>query len=148
VSEEAIALLSRLPTLQLQVAQSQPAAAPATLKLLEQAIQRTLVRIPALERSIQEVKMEWNFQFSMTLQPRISDSATSKRLLDNLRRSRLELAESNLELAETILNGSEFHKNAIAQGCHRVRDEIVEPNQIGGKDDRPIPKTRSQTTAF
>jgi hypothetical protein len=36
----------------------------------------------------------------MTLQPRIPDSATSKRLLDNLRRSRLELAESNLELAE------------------------------------------------
>jgi hypothetical protein len=39
-------------------------------------------------------------EFSMTLQPRIPDSATSKRLLDNLRRSRLELAESNLELAE------------------------------------------------
>jgi hypothetical protein len=36
----------------------------------------------------------------MTLQPRIPDSATSKRLLDNLRQSRLELAESNLELAE------------------------------------------------
>jgi hypothetical protein len=36
----------------------------------------------------------------MTPQPRIPDSATSKRLLDNLRRSRLELAESNLELAE------------------------------------------------
>jgi hypothetical protein len=61
VTEEAIALLSRLSTLQLQVAQSQPAAAPAMLELLEQAIQRTLVRIPALERSIQEVKMEWNF---------------------------------------------------------------------------------------
>ncbi len=60
VAEEAIALLSRLSTLQLQVAQSQPAAAPAMLELLEQAIQRTLVRIPALERSIQEVKMEWN----------------------------------------------------------------------------------------
>jgi hypothetical protein len=61
VADEAIALLSRLSTLQLQVAQSQPAAAPAMLELLEQAIQRTLVRIPALERSIQEVKVEWNF---------------------------------------------------------------------------------------
>jgi hypothetical protein len=61
VSEEAIALLTRLSTLQLQVAQSQPAAAPAMLELLEQAIQRTLVRIPVLEHSIQEVKMEWNF---------------------------------------------------------------------------------------
>jgi hypothetical protein len=36
----------------------------------------------------------------MTQQPHIPDSATSKRLLDNLRRSRLALAESNLELAE------------------------------------------------
>jgi hypothetical protein len=61
VAEEAISLLSRLSTLQLQVAQSQPTAVPAMLELLEQAIQRTLVRIPALERSIQEVKMEWNF---------------------------------------------------------------------------------------
>jgi hypothetical protein len=61
VAEEAIALLSRLSTLQLQVARSQPTAAPAMLELLEQAIQRTLVRIPALERSIQEVRMEWNF---------------------------------------------------------------------------------------
>jgi hypothetical protein len=39
-------------------------------------------------------------EFSMTQQLRIPDSATSKRLLDNLRRSRLELAESNFELAE------------------------------------------------
>jgi hypothetical protein len=39
-------------------------------------------------------------EFSMTQQPRIPDSAISKRLLDNLRRSRLALAESNLELAE------------------------------------------------
>lgn len=36
----------------------------------------------------------------MNQQPRIPDPATSKRLLENLRRSRLELAESNLELAE------------------------------------------------
>ncbi|MGA7934069.1 MAG: hypothetical protein WCA35_11025 [Kovacikia sp.] len=35
VAEEAIALLSRLSTLQLQVAQSQPAAAPDMLELLE-----------------------------------------------------------------------------------------------------------------
>jgi hypothetical protein len=30
----------------------------------------------------------------------VAEEATSKRLLDNLHRSRLELAESNLELAE------------------------------------------------
>jgi hypothetical protein len=37
---------------------------------------------------------------TMTRQPHIPDPETSKRLLDNLRRSWLELAESNLELAE------------------------------------------------
>ena len=95
VAEETISLLSRLSTLQLQVARSQPTAAPVRLEMLEQAIQRTLIRIPALERSSQD-----GMEFSMTQQPRIPDSATSKRLLDNLRRSRLELAESNLELAE------------------------------------------------
>ena len=36
----------------------------------------------------------------MTKQPRIPDPETSKRLLANLRRTRLELAETNLELAE------------------------------------------------
>jgi transposase len=60
VAEEAIASFSRLSTLQLQVAQSQPTATSATLELLAQAIQRTLARVPALERSIQEVKMEWD----------------------------------------------------------------------------------------
>ena len=36
----------------------------------------------------------------MTKQPRIPDPETSKRLLANLRRTRLELAETNLELAQ------------------------------------------------
>lgn len=36
----------------------------------------------------------------MTEQPRIPTPETSKRLLANLRRTRLELAECNLELAE------------------------------------------------
>ena len=36
----------------------------------------------------------------MTKQPRIPDPETSKRLLANLRRTRLEMAEFNLELAE------------------------------------------------
>jgi hypothetical protein len=49
---------------------------------------------------MQHSRSQDGMEFSMTLQPRIPDAATSKRLLDNLRRSRLELAESNLELAE------------------------------------------------
>ncbi len=60
VAEEAITSFSRLSTLQLQVARSQPTASSATLELLVQAIQLTLARVPALERSIQEVKMEWD----------------------------------------------------------------------------------------
>jgi hypothetical protein len=60
-------------------------------------------------------------EFSMTLQPRIPDSATSKRLLDNLRRSRLELAESNLELAEI----SAFLENDLRQQqLKRVRGSL------------------------
>ncbi len=35
-------------------------APPDMLDLLAQAIARTQARIPALERSIQEVKIEWN----------------------------------------------------------------------------------------
>ena len=60
VSEEASASFTRLSTLQLQVARSQPTATSATLEVLTQSIERTLARIPALERSIQEVKIEWN----------------------------------------------------------------------------------------
>lgn len=36
----------------------------------------------------------------MSQQPRVPDPETSRRLLVNLRRTRLELAETNLELAE------------------------------------------------
>lgn len=60
VEEEASTLYSRLSTLHLQVSRSQPIATSATLGLMEQAIQQTLARIPALERSLQEVRMEWN----------------------------------------------------------------------------------------
>ncbi len=57
----------------------------------------------------------------MTLQPRIPDSATSKRLLDNLRRSRLELAESNLELAEI---SASLESDLRQQRLNRVRGSL------------------------
>ena len=60
VAEEAESSFSQLSTLQLQIAQAQPNATPDMLYLLAQVISRTQARIPALERSIQEVKMEWN----------------------------------------------------------------------------------------
>lgn len=60
VADEAASSFSRLSTLQLQIAQAQPTASAAILQLLTQAIARTQTRIFAWERSIQEVKMEWN----------------------------------------------------------------------------------------
>ncbi|MFB2833632.1 hypothetical protein [Floridanema evergladense] len=60
VADYAESSYSQLSTLQLQIAKAQPTAPPDMLDLLAQAITRTQARIPALERSIQEVKMEWN----------------------------------------------------------------------------------------
>ncbi|MEG4349308.1 hypothetical protein QUA70_21005 [Microcoleus sp. LAD1_D5] len=59
-AEDAESSYSQLSTIQLQIAQSQPVASPDMLQLLERAIARTQAKIPALERSIEEVKMEYN----------------------------------------------------------------------------------------
>lgn len=61
VAEEAASSFSQLSTLQLNIAQAQPTAFSDMLNLLDRVIERTEARIPALERSVQEVKMEWNF---------------------------------------------------------------------------------------
>jgi hypothetical protein len=61
----------------------------------------------------------------MTQQPHIPDSATSKRLLDNLRRSRLELAESNLELAEI---SALLENDLRQQQLKRVRGSLLQNN--------------------
>lgn len=60
VADEATSSFSRLSTLQLQIAQAQPTASTDILQLLAQTIARTKARIFAWERSIQEVKMEFN----------------------------------------------------------------------------------------
>ena len=57
----------------------------------------------------------------MTNQPQIPDPETSKRLLANLRRTRLELEESNLELAE--VNAQLEHK-LRQQRLKRVRGSL------------------------
>lgn len=59
-AENAESSYSQLSTIQLQIAQAQPVASNDMLQLLERAIARTQARIPALERSIEEVKMEYN----------------------------------------------------------------------------------------
>jgi hypothetical protein len=60
VAEIATASHSRLFRLHLQIAQSQPIASKSLLQLIEQVILETQTRIPAWERSIEEVKLEWN----------------------------------------------------------------------------------------
>ena len=59
-AEDAESSYSQLSTIQLQIAKSQPIASPDMLQLLERAIARTQARIPALERSIEEIKWEYN----------------------------------------------------------------------------------------
>jgi hypothetical protein len=59
-AEDAESSYSQLSTIQLQIAKAQPIASPDMLQLLERAIARTQARIPALDRSIEEVKMEYN----------------------------------------------------------------------------------------
>ncbi|MFB2978279.1 hypothetical protein [Microseira sp. BLCC-F43] len=60
VVDDAESSFSRLSTLQLQIAKAQPIAPGDILELMNRAIARTQARIPAWERSIQEVKLEWN----------------------------------------------------------------------------------------
>ncbi len=60
VAEDAKSSFSRLSNLQLRIAKAQPIAASDMLELLAQVIARTTTRIPAWERSVQEVKLEWN----------------------------------------------------------------------------------------
>lgn len=57
----------------------------------------------------------------MTKQPRIPDPETSKRLLANLRRTRLEMAEFNLELAEI---NARLEQELRQQRLKRVRRSL------------------------
>ncbi len=59
VAEDATSAFSQLSILQLNIARTQFTADPDMLKLLIQAIGRTEARIPAWERSVEEVKIEW-----------------------------------------------------------------------------------------
>ncbi|MEK0183036.1 MAG: hypothetical protein EAZ78_15620 [Oscillatoriales cyanobacterium] len=60
VLEDAEASYMQLSRLGLNIARSQPDAPPDMLELMNRAIVRTQTRIPAWERSLEEVKLEWN----------------------------------------------------------------------------------------
>jgi hypothetical protein len=58
--EDARSTLSRLHHLQLMIAESQPIVPSGALKLLSDSIEYIISRVPAWERSIEEVKVEFN----------------------------------------------------------------------------------------
>jgi hypothetical protein len=60
VSERATPWFSRLSSLQVRIAESQPDIAFDMLDLLNRSIIQIQIEVPALERSIQEVKQDWN----------------------------------------------------------------------------------------
>jgi len=57
---EAATRYSQLSNIQLRITEAQPNAAADMLRLVEQSITQSQARIPALERTVQEIKMEWN----------------------------------------------------------------------------------------
>ena len=70
----------------------------------------------------------------MTNQPRIPDPETSKRLLANLRRTRLELGEVNQELAEINAMLAQYISQQQLQRVRRSLSVLTElgqsPSQI------------------
>jgi hypothetical protein len=58
----------------------------------------------------------------MNKQPHIPDPETSKRLLANLRRTRLEMEEFNLQLDEII---ARFEQDLSQQKLQRVRRSLA-----------------------
>ena len=62
VALEAASRYSQLSQIRLRIAEAQPIISNDMLKLLEQAINQNQQRIPAMERSIEEIKIEWNLR--------------------------------------------------------------------------------------
>lgn len=57
---EAATRYSQLSNIQLRITEAQPNAAADMLRLVQQSITQSQARIPALERTVQEIKREWN----------------------------------------------------------------------------------------
>jgi len=60
IAEQATTRFSQFSTLQLRVAQSQPIASDDLLQFLNEKITIAQNRIPALERSVEEIKQDWS----------------------------------------------------------------------------------------
>jgi hypothetical protein len=59
VAEQATDRFSQLTTLQIRVFNTQPQISSDMLDFITQVIAKTETRLPALEQSIQEIKIEW-----------------------------------------------------------------------------------------
>jgi hypothetical protein len=62
ISEQARTRLSQLSTLHLRIAEVQPIISADLLKLMNEAISNIENRIPALERSLEEIKLDWRLK--------------------------------------------------------------------------------------
>lgn len=62
IAEQARTRLSQLSTLHLRIAEVQPTVSPDLLKLMNEAIANIQNRIPALERSLEEIKLDWRLK--------------------------------------------------------------------------------------
>jgi hypothetical protein len=62
IAEQARTKLSQLSTLHLRIAEVQPRISNDLLKLMNEAIANIESRIPALERSLEEIKLDWRLK--------------------------------------------------------------------------------------
>ena len=62
ISEQARSKLSQLSTFHLRIAEVQPRISNDLLKLMNEAISSIENRIPALERSLEEIKLDWRLK--------------------------------------------------------------------------------------
>ncbi len=62
IAEQAKTRLSQLSTLHLRIAEVQPTVSNDLLKLINDAISNIQNRIPALERSLEEIELDWRLK--------------------------------------------------------------------------------------
>jgi hypothetical protein len=62
IAEQARTRLSQLSTLHLRISEVQPTVSADLLKLMNEAIANIENRIPALERSLEEIKLDWRLR--------------------------------------------------------------------------------------
>jgi hypothetical protein len=60
IALQAESRFSQLSNLEIRAAQSQPMISPDLLRFIEEVIKTTQVPIPALMRSVEEIKLEWS----------------------------------------------------------------------------------------